>query len=641
MPIVCFLTPQAEGNLANIANSLHTNLDDLRTDMRVRINALLSQWTEQQMLPPSRLPAKFFVYVPYGQHGAKVYLSVTGGCPAVGNDPPYNVNSVAREAPSPQALVGPTHAALLGRAAVEAARTGGDPAPLSPPTTLFQGCNTFSGAGMQTAVTATTPQPTFPAKIDKYVVTTAFSDISDLFQVGASVSANEFLVDSVDARASFMNSLNITQYSVVIAIRCNVSAVYSVTSQVNLLPTVTLPNTKAGLAQFVTTFGDCWVSSITTAAEFAAFYVYYASSLAEQEAVSAQISGKIVDEEGTASAGFSTDQQSKLKQITTRSVFIGELFGYSDSELDAGDIADSGAIAQALNAAKSSDYGWISAFSPQPYETVMGLKPIIDSTQLPANRDAYRSLAPWADTLTTRLDQVETVLGIYAAYGYTGDSTLLGHQGNMKQDQGELIDQIQELCQYPLVQPSNPVVAPPGSLTYGTPVPQFTLTQQTDPLWGGSSGQGNTAVYVDSSLVLSGCVLQGLTIDGGDEVNWLELSYTNLAEPIVLGRQEGGTSHPWSFQAAEGEQVTEVSVTAGALINQLTVTTNKGTVAKWPLNPHSAPEPAPWSVPAGSAFLGFAVTYDSSGSDHCLKTLTPVAVTLTPASWSGDTGGNS
>jgi hypothetical protein len=154
-------------------------------------------------------------------------------------------------------------------------------------------------------------------------------------------------------------------------------------------------------------------------------------------------------------------------------------------------------------------------------------------------------------------------------------------------------------------------------------------------MWGGSSGPGDTATYVDSSIILGGNVLEALTIDGGAEVNYLLMQYTNLPDPILLGRQEGGTAKSWTLQPEEGEHVAKVTVTAGALINKLTVETNKGTTPSWPLTPHEAPQQLPWSPAPGSAFAGFAVTFNSSGSDHCLKTLTPVAVTFQPANWTG------
>jgi hypothetical protein len=117
--------------------------------------------------------------------------------------------------------------------------------------------------------------------------------------------------------------------------------------------------------------------------------------------------------------------------------------------------------------------------------------------------------------------------------------------------------------------------------------------------------------------------------------NYLLMQYTNLPDPILLVRQEGGTAKTWTLQPEEGEQEATVTVTATVLINKLTVTANKGTTTPWPLTPHEAPQQLPWSPAPGSSFAGFAVTFNASGGDYCLKTLTPVAVTFQPATWMG------
>ncbi|MDL2409271.1 hypothetical protein PY650_27290 [Rhizobium calliandrae] len=642
MPLNLIYSPAAEANIAVIAPQLPVKRSKLAYNLGVAIcNALQLQTWQAGTSPP--LPTNFYLIVPYTERGTfGAYMVVNGAVSADGNS--YIVGQVGLIEKQKILLASPNQAYMIRRSAVALA----PPPPVqpslpAPPTVLFQGYSSFSGAGLQTAVGGDEPSPTFTDSIDRCTVLTDFTSLATFFEVSATASVNEFLVDSADAKASFLNSLHITQFSVVIAIYRKETASLSVTSQVNLLPSVSMPTTKGELLSFVTSNGDSWVNSITSASEYVACYVFYSMSLDEQEAVKAQISGKIIEEDGSASAGFTTAQQSKLEQISTRSLFVGQSFGLdiSSSGLDASNLLDVGQIATMVTRTTAQNSGWIIAYGGLPYENINGFLPLIKETELPANRITYAQLAPWADKLQARIDQVNAVVAIYDAYGYAGDtkigtiSTIGTWAQAMSTDWQELVNQIQELTLNPLDPPSNPGAIPPGSLSYGVPMLNYFMSPQTPPLWGGSSGPGDAATYVDSSIILGGNVLEALTIDGGAEVNYVQMKYTNLSDPILLGRQEGGSAKSWPLQPEEGERVATVSVTAGALINQLTVTTNKGLIATWPRTPHKAAPQNPWPPTPGLAFVGFAVTFNASGSDHCLKTLTPVSVTFQPANWTG------
>lgn len=509
------------------------------------------------------------------------------------------------------------------------------------PIAIFQGFNTFSGAGLSTIVTAPPGKPpvAIPQDIsNSYRICTSFDDISQQFGVDASVSADEFLVAKTDLTSSFLNSLNITTTSVVIGISYFASTQTEATAY-ELPTSFAMPKTQAELAQFVAKYGDQFVNSITKGAGYIACYVFYAESVDEQTKVHSQLTGNGVGEEGEFSVSVAANWDKQLKSITTRSIFVGRCFGVAEPPPTS--IDDAAAfLPTVVKSAQSA--GTVPSFSTLHYEDA-GMKSVINQfgKQLVVNRGLFQTLATYADQLTALTTQMNAVKKAEMAYGYEDDQTLDQYLHSITTDQTpEINNLIGQLQNDPLKPPTAGVIAQPAALGWGTPVLNFTLIN--GPSWGAHNGAGGSQVtYFDRGLVYGGQTLANIEINGGDEVNYIVLTYGNQP-PVQIGGSKGGGSGSQSIKFAPGETVTSVSCKVGGdWVNQITIVTNlEGSPQQsvpWPPHGRSTTPFGPWPsesepLPQGTSFAGFSGS-GNAGDDYHLWSIQPVAVQFSVAKW--------
>ncbi len=135
-------------------------------------------------------------------------------------------------------------------------------------TTMFQGYNTFSGSACGMALQGNVGNNN-PNSGCNYTVCTDFYHLMEALNISAAASVM-FGGDSVDAKAQFAQNLNLTTYSVTIAVYANhvSESVAAIGGTVN----ITAPS---DMNEFFQEYGDSWVSQLDTGSEYIATYVFY------------------------------------------------------------------------------------------------------------------------------------------------------------------------------------------------------------------------------------------------------------------------------------------------------------------------------------------------------------------------------
>ena len=174
----------------------------------------------------------------------------------------------------------------------------------TPVSALFQVYNTFTGSACATAVTGTA-SPTGASERCDYTVCTDFHSLLQALSISTSAT-DDFLEGSVDAKATFVNGLHLTTYSVTVLVYASV--ITGDLAYTDVQPPASLP-TPACLDQFFPSYGDCFVSSLTVGAEYIAAFVFYAQSKEEQTAVTSALSAQGITEEGDLTASVAAGLQ--------------------------------------------------------------------------------------------------------------------------------------------------------------------------------------------------------------------------------------------------------------------------------------------------------------------------------------------
>jgi hypothetical protein len=500
----------------------------------------------------------------------------------------------------------------------------------TPVTTLFQGYNSFTGSACSTAVTGTSATRGASNRLD-YTVCTDFESLLLALSISTSVT-DSFLVGSVDAKASFVNRLNLTSYSVTVLVYA--SNVTGDAAYTGVQPPSTMPT---DLNQFFQTYGDTFVSELTLGAEYVAAWVYYAQSKDEQTAVTSALSYHGITEEGEVSATFATSLQLATQSIQTRQTSSQLVTGITGLTLPD---SPPEMIDFALGfGARQPTVPTVIAYGTTGYEHVPGFaplfEPIVENRDLFEGTDGQAGLAADLSTLAGLKNQIAWIQQVYQTYGYTGDVDMVtsgpgGKAFQVEDDSAQLATAIDLIAQDPTKTAELPVLP---SLLFGSPALSFELVPGATPPWGGSAGTatgGNPYVDVTAQSVVGQTALASLQIRGGNWVDCLLVGYrTPTQAPSVTqhGKNSGDTLST-QLTLQPGELVSSISGTAGKYVNQLTFRTTGGQTLAYPPRPQGAPQTWSWTVPAGSALVGFQ---GRSGAD--LDQLQPLVCTFSPATW--------
>ncbi|HEX8276232.1 MAG TPA: hypothetical protein VF615_26570 [Longimicrobiaceae bacterium] len=502
---------------------------------------------------------------------------------------------------------------------------GGKAAP-TPATTVLQGYDTFAGSARSTAVTGTPSTPSAAGKLS-YTVCYGVDEFYQTIGIDAAVKASSG-IGTLDAKIDFARKLAVTTTTVTIVVHCTVAHLQSYTSvKVNEGIDTT------DLKRFYEVYGDSFINSVTTGSEYIAAYAFYTQSTEEQNDLNASLQANAIFSGGALSGSLQVSLQNVRKQAKCRQNMQQVVRGIKKFKVPrANKIIDYALEFGTLDA----DEPAVLDFGTAGYESVAGMP---DMGLITANRALLQDARGNAGPVMRQKAALEGIAnqiawlsdsrtGIYAAYGYTGDTALETRARQNRTDTAALTDFISRLAADPTQSHPRP---PIPSLSAAKPVPVLGFSVNPGPSYGKASGtsfQDITANQIVDKVKLTSLQLRAK--DGVVAALLGSYAMPRGTTPFDHGGRKGTAGHIMSLQP--GEFVTTISiVTEDDEITKLRFVTNQGHGLRFPVGfPGEGKGVKTWKADPGQVLIGIQGWY----SEDKLTAIQPVTVALKPARWS-------
>jgi hypothetical protein len=496
----------------------------------------------------------------------------------------------------------------------ESASISGEPAPVK----LFQGFDTFKSVGRSTAVDGDSESAGVVAQT-KYVVCQDVSSLQRALHVSGSASAS-FGFGSVDAKATFIEELRVTNTSVSIVVYTNIITSSQTQTGVRLIG-----DPPSDIEAFCRAYGDSYVSKLVKGAEYAAVYVFYSESVEKQREITATLNAKGISTSGTLSLDMQTSLKEVRQQVSTRKALEQFMSGFPGVPFPDAD----GIIKHALEfGSKEPKAPVVISYEVTGYERVPNMprfSSVMATRALFEGIGTQNGLADDFVQLSATDNAISAINAVHRTYGYTGDTTLAEHAATIRGDIALLNALFREMADDPTKTYARPVLE---GLTLGEP--SLNAILGTTERWGGNTG--NPFNQVDERSVSESSVLATFQARGGawmDQITFEYRSAQGTAKHIQGGNTNGPLSPVMKLQASPLERVTEISGTYGGYVNSIRIVTSLNNTFTWPPKPQEAPGKFGWKAQGTTVFLGFA-----GRSGGYLDQLSLVTATFHPARWS-------
>ena len=481
------------------------------------------------------------------------------------------------------------------------------------PAALFQGYDSFSGKSRATAVAGEYQNTGGQIRCD-YTTCTSTESLLKALNVSSDVAAN-FGAVNVEAKAEYVNRLEITETTVVVAVYSNVILGTRKFTTVGLAPDIVPPDPDT-LNDFFHAYGDSWVSGLTLGGEYIASYVFYSQSVEEQNRVVAALKVKGVGASGQVTVGAQTAVEEVAKKETVRTTFKQQVFGFTNLALPKPDELVNFALGFST---RTPDVPTVVDLQTSGYEHVPGM-----------SRQTWRPVRDTRDLFTSDIDglsgdvvailglirQIKWLRDVYATYGYTGDADLLVKNKQVEVDRGTLRALIDAIRNDPTKTYERPELP---SLSYGTPVLKVS-TPATPVEWGRNGG--DVFADVTRQMILDQHALSAVTLQAGAVID--RITSTFAGREVRHGGDGGKPVSPLVLQP--GEFITKIEGRSGAYVDKLTLHTSEGQTRT---AGRDGGDPFPtWTVPPESVVVGFA-----GRSARVIDRLGPMTCTFSPAAW--------
>jgi hypothetical protein len=385
--------------------------------------------------------------------------------------------------------------------------------------------------------------------------------------VSASVAANFGPVE-VDAKSEFIEQLELSSTSVVIAVYANVIVGTQTAIDVAIAEHVA-QRAEAGLNQFCQDYGDSFVSSLTQGGEYIATYVFYSQSTSEQKQVLASLAARGLTTSGSVSTSMQAAAESVQKSQLVRASFSQQLLGYAGMALPLPD--DLVGFALGL-AGKTPTNPTVIAYETTGYEHVPGMNaglwaPVVTTRNLFLSDLGGEGIAAQVRTIRAMKHQAGLLGDIYRTWGYTRDAQLAKRRQQVQRDEITLTEAVNGIRQDPTAAHRLPNLE---SISFGLPV--LNATTPAAAMQAGGKG-GDPWWDVTLQTILNGDVLTKVTLRAGDVVDNLTCVY---GQAWVAPHGGSGGKQGQTLQLQPGEFISEISGRAGAVVDYVALTTTKG-----------------------------------------------------------------
>jgi hypothetical protein len=489
------------------------------------------------------------------------------------------------------------------------------------PSALLQGLDSVSGFGRMTALNEGKSSRTGSESSTRYNVCQGIQELCTALNVSQSLSAG-FGLFGVDEKMTFLKDFSLTTHTLSIVVYASKIFGTQTVTDTGLKDDAKERLQKDSVA-FWREYGDAYVSSITTGAEYYAVYAFYAETREEQQSLSADLMASGIFQGGSLDAGFQNKLDEFTKSHTVRHHFDQHMSGTGSTEYPTPEKLIEFALHFPSLPIKEEEAEIIS-FTSSGYEHVPDVG---DFNPIAKNRNYFIGNGPEAGLENDLVKVIELLnlmdrLGkIYTLYDGFTDKKVDDLRKVAEKDREAIKKQLTDYQADPTRNFERPDFP---SLTQGTPALTYTLGEMK---LGGSGGEDHFDDVNDGRDFMQSLMrISKLQLRWSDYVYALIVTYINEHNQLTEYRHGGtdGDSND-DLVLLKEERIRSVSGRSGRYVDFLKFETSSG---KYIEGGGPGGDRSSWTVPDGSFVLGF-----KGRSGRLLDKVAIVYVTFKEATW--------
>lgn len=355
-------------------------------------------------------------------------------------------------------------------------------APNSSASSMFQGYNNVTDQALNTIIEGNLLVNSGMSEL-QYVVTKSLQQTYSALNISSSVSAG-YGGFSGEAKVNFVNQLNLTKESLCIIVKASDKQNVTRTNNVNLKSGIKVPKNDKEVKEFIKKYGDSYISSLVTGAEYYAVYAFICETSEQRTTLEAQLSASGISLfGGSLSADFQMKLEKVCKASLSRVTFQQIVSGLKDPHLPSQDNIINYALSffdQEINNPA------IISYETTSYDHVPDFPPnVLDQVQKNVSyfTDPTGEFTKKVIDINELINQCENLESIYKYYDFTDDQKVNLVFESAQKDLQKLKSQQDEFNNSPI---SKFVLPELPSLNNGKPVLQFNFKDSDS--YGGPGG---------------------------------------------------------------------------------------------------------------------------------------------------------
>jgi hypothetical protein len=475
--------------------------------------------------------------------------------------------------------------------------SGPEPVPVK----LFRGYDTVARGIMPASAIVGDYEKSGASSSVRIQVCESLSELADALDIDASLSFSYLKAVDVTAKMEFARKLNVTARSVTVVVYARHGIGTWEVKEAKLQNDVKAPTDDDSAADFVQSYGDSFIRSVTLGGEFYAVYIFNTETREQQQSLKTSLEAAVKGGAAKVEADAQVKLSNFLKTTKTNWTLKQDMTGIVNPTFPAEDKLIPFAIGFP---AMPLDGSIVTNIKVQGHENVKGFGRKF--AKVVANRDYFldpddgllRSLA----RLTAVRNQVDWLKRIYERYHYDGDTALLAFEKKLTADIRAINAQITK-WKSDAAASFDPLPLP--SLQEGEPVLSF---DEPDPKsWGGTSA-GPWQVDSVGDLIRNRTWIKSIQLASGKWTNYeavgrLVIEYESDKRSWTETHGDGEVK-TWQqkLDVQDGQAPVRFEVRHGSLIDWLRIHLGNGRRTEAG-GPGGGSED--WSIPKDHFFVGF------------------------------------
>jgi hypothetical protein len=486
---------------------------------------------------------------------------------------------------------------------------------ITPPSALGQGYSVFTGEGWSTAVSGPSTDSEGEILVNCKICQSS-EELAGVLDVSASVSAGFSSIASVDAKLSFMYSLNLTKYSVSVVVHSKQVTGKKRFTSVNLK--VPPPTTNDQLRDFFANYGDAYISEIAKGGEYFAVYAFYSETRDEQVSVMAGLSAAGIVEGVPVKGDLQAKISMALKTATTRTYFDQRILGVKKAELP----EPSKLVDFALKFGNlDKDAPVILGMKWQGYEHAVGMSSYFKPVA--TNRKIFLELVQKQTLVQRLLNQAQGIRDTYEFYGGYTDQKLNNTIAAAPQDIKAIDAQIDRYLDDPVANYSTVASMRLPSLDNGLPLVDYEVKYHTI---GKSGGKAPDKDVNPGTVVEQRLSIRRVAFNADKKVYKMKITYESEDVGKSTVEVGGGGGKDKGTDLAPKDRIEQMFGSYKDYVDNIYIEAKSGAYLQVG---EEAGQPSPWRVPSGH----FTIALQAKSDGKRLNSLTVAYAQFKPAKW--------